>query len=121
MSITTTLDGTSARISWRGDVDFDTVPVLRAAADALPADVADLLWDLNDAPFMDVTGLHFLFATALVDGPNRRTRVMGLRQQPLRLLLLAADLDPAAFDISRLPQEFRSPTPNRTCPAVPSS
>ncbi|MEU3027738.1 hypothetical protein ACPCBC_19340 [Streptomyces incarnatus] len=109
MYATTTLDGTSARISWRGDVDFDTLPALRAAADALPAGVADLLWDLNDAPFMDVTGLHFLFAPTQVDGPNRRMTVTGLRQQPLRLLLLAADLDPAAFDIARLPPEFRPP------------
>ncbi|RRQ70135.1 hypothetical protein CQW39_34645 [Streptomyces griseofuscus] len=108
MSITTTLDGTSARIAWRGDVDFDTVPVLRAAADALPADVADLLWDLKDAPFMDVTGLHFLFAHAQARGRSRRTTVTGLRQQPLRLLLLAVDLDPAAFDSPGLPPESRS-------------
>ncbi|MEU9925182.1 hypothetical protein AB0H51_28505 [Streptomyces griseoluteus] len=102
MNITTAIDGTSARITARGDIDFGTLPPLRAAADALPARVTDLLWDLHHTAFMDVAGLHLLFDRTPVDGPDRRTTVTGLRQQPLRLLLLATDLHPATFDLSRL-------------------
>ena len=64
--------------------------------------MTDLLWDLNHTPFMDVAGLHLLFAPAPLDGPDRRTTVTGLRRQPLRLLLLAADMHPDTFDFSRL-------------------
>ncbi|MFF4397204.1 STAS domain-containing protein [Streptomyces sp. NPDC001480] len=118
MNITTAIDGTSARITLRGDVDFDTLPPLRSAADALPAHVTDLLWDLHHTPFMDVAGLHLLFDHTPVDGPARRTTVTGLRQQPLRLLLLAADLHPATFDVSRLrpetpPAAFQQAAPER--------
>jgi hypothetical protein len=102
MNVTIVIDGTSARIALRGDIDFDTLPPLRAAADALPEHVTDLLWDLNDTPFMDVAGLHLLFAHAPINGPDRRTTVTGLHQQPLRLLLLAADVHPDSFDLARL-------------------
>jgi hypothetical protein len=50
---------------------------------------------------MDVAGLHLLFPTTS-SGPKRRTTVTGLRAQPLSLLLLAADVNPAAFDFTRL-------------------
>ncbi|MFH8798011.1 STAS domain-containing protein [Streptomyces sp. NPDC017936] len=102
MNITTAIDGTSARITLRGDIDFDTLSPLRSAVDALPAHVTDLLWDLNHTAFMDVAGLHLLFAPAPLDGPDRRTTVTGLRRQPLRLLLLAADVHPHAVDLTRL-------------------
>ncbi|WP_081236418.1 STAS domain-containing protein [Streptomyces viridosporus] len=118
MNITTTIDGTSARIALRGDIDFDTLPPLRAAAQALPAHVTDLMWDLNHTAFMDTAGLHLLFAPVSPDGPDRRTTVTGLRQQPLRLLLLAADLYPATFDLARLfpdtpPTDFQQAAPKR--------
>ncbi|MGW0817984.1 STAS domain-containing protein [Streptomyces viridiviolaceus] len=103
MNITTTIDGTSARITLYGDIDFDTLPPVRAAAEALPAHVSDLLWDLNHMAFMDVAGLNFLFTPIPPGaGPERRTTVTGLRRQPLRLLLLAADVHPATFDFARL-------------------
>ncbi|GHB74797.1 hypothetical protein GCM10010377_76550 [Streptomyces viridiviolaceus] len=103
MNITTTIDGTSARITLYGDIDFDTLPPVRAAAEALPAQVSDLLWDLNHTAFMDVAGLHLLFTPTLPGGcPKRRMTVTGLRHQPLRLLLLAADVHPATFDLARL-------------------
>ena len=102
MDITTTITGTTARITPRGDLDFDTLPPLRAAADALPAHVTDLLWDLDHTPFMDLAGLHLLFAPTPPHGPDRRTTVTGLRPQPLRLLLLAADTNAATFDLARL-------------------
>ncbi|MEU6106582.1 hypothetical protein, partial [Streptomyces flaveolus] len=103
MNITTTIDGTSARITVRGEIDYDTMSPLRAAADGLPPQVTDLLWDLNHTAFMDVAGLHLLFTPSPSgSGPVRRTTVRGLRPQPLRLLLLAAELRPATFDLTRL-------------------
>ncbi|MFF8406200.1 STAS domain-containing protein [Streptomyces sp. NPDC014846] len=102
MNVTTVIDGPTARITPRGDIDFDTLSPLRTAADTLPAHVSDLLWDLSQTPFMDLAGLHLLFTPTSTEGPGRRTSVTGLRAQPLRLLLLAADTSPAAFDLARL-------------------
>ncbi|MER6277066.1 hypothetical protein ABT202_12240 [Streptomyces sp900105245] len=42
MNSITTLNGTTATITVRSDIDFDTLPPLRAAADALPAHVTHL-------------------------------------------------------------------------------
>ncbi|MFE6410939.1 lipid asymmetry maintenance protein MlaB [Streptomyces sp. NPDC057837] len=111
MNITTTIDGTAARIRSCGEIDFDTLPPLRAAADALPPQVTDLEWDLTGTLFMDVAGLHLLF-TPPTTGPQRRTTVTGLGAQPLWLLLTAADADPAVFDLAPLlpdipPARFR--------------
>ncbi|MFF0885408.1 STAS domain-containing protein [Streptomyces sp. NPDC003456] len=114
MNITTTIDGTSATIAAHGDIDFDTLPPLRAAAAALPPHIRDLQWDLTGTAFMDVAGLHLLFR-ATANSPDCRTTVTGLRPQPLWLLLRAADADPATFDLSRLlpdvpPPGFRPAT-----------
>jgi hypothetical protein len=119
MDITTVIDGAYARITPRGDIDFSTLPLLRTAADALPAHVSDLLWDVHHTPFMDVAGLHLFFTPAPPGAPARRTSVTGLRRQPLRLLLLASDLHPAIFDLSRLlpdtlPTDFRQAAPERS-------
>ncbi|MDT0390907.1 STAS domain-containing protein [Streptomyces dubilierae] len=110
MNIVTTLDGPTARISPCGEVDFDTLPPLRAAADALPPQVTELQWDLSRTAFMDIAGLHLLFGPG--SGPRRRTTVTGLRDQPLWLLLTAADANPDVFDLARLlpdipPARFR--------------
>ncbi|MZF88798.1 STAS domain-containing protein [Streptomyces sp. SID5643] len=103
MNITTTIDGTTARISPSGELDFDTLPPLRATVDALPPHVTDLQWDLGGTVFMDVTGLNFLFAPGPHDSaPGRRTTVTGLNRQPLWLLLLASEVRPTGFDLSRL-------------------
>ncbi|MFF5025294.1 STAS domain-containing protein [Streptomyces collinus] len=102
MNTITTLDGTTATIAVRGDIDFDTLPPLRAAADALPAHVTGLRWDLNHTLFMDIAGLHLLFAPTPPGRPDRRIAVTGLRPQPLRLLRLAAGTNPATFRLDRL-------------------
>lgn len=102
MSITTMIDGTSARISVGGEIDFDTLPSLCAAVEALPLQVIDLQWDLTLTSFMDVAGLHLLFTPATSSGPERRATVTGLRAQPLSLLLMASDVNPTVFDLSRL-------------------
>jgi ABC-type transporter Mla MlaB component len=108
MNITTTIDGTRARIAARGEIDFDTLPPLRAAVAALPPQVTDLQWDLTGTPFMDIAGLHLLFDPA-ASGPDCRTTVTGLGSQPLWLLLTAADAAPAVFDLSRLLPDIAPP------------
>ncbi|SFY52367.1 hypothetical protein [Streptomyces sp. F-1] len=102
MNITTRIDGTFARLSPCGEIDFATLPPLRAAVDALPPQVTDLQWDLTLTPFMDVAGLHLLFTPTTSSGHKRRATVTGLHTQPLSLLLMAADVHPTAFDLSRL-------------------
>ncbi|MFB7829321.1 STAS domain-containing protein [Streptomyces hydrogenans] len=102
MNITTTITGTSARISPHGEIDFYTLPPLRTAVNQLPGHVLDLLWDLEHLSFTDVAGLRMLFCPAPQGDPQYRTAVTNLRDQPLQLLLIAADLFPAAYDLSRL-------------------
>ncbi|MEU2021422.1 STAS domain-containing protein [Streptomyces sp. NPDC016469] len=103
MDITTVINGTSARISPIGEIDSDTLAPLRAATDALPPHVTDVQWDLHDAPFMDVAGLHLLLSPRARRGaPGRSVTVTGLRPQPLRLLLLAADISPVTFGTAPL-------------------
>ncbi|MGW5372375.1 STAS domain-containing protein [Streptomyces sp. NPDC004009] len=115
MNTITTIDGTTATITVRGDIDFDTLPSISAAADALPAHVTVLLWDLNHTFFMDIAGLNLLFAPTPPDRPDRRTTVTGLRSQPLRLLRLAAETNPAAFPLDRLLHGPRSGIPAQFC------
>jgi ABC-type transporter Mla MlaB component len=77
-----------------GEIDYTTLPTLRAAAAELPPGVTELVWDLHDARFMDVAGLHLLFEQPSPQGPPRKTTVTNLAPQPLRLLLLAAEVNP---------------------------
>ncbi|MEU0896621.1 hypothetical protein [Streptomyces massasporeus] len=100
MNVTTTLDGTSARIGVRGEIDFDTLPPLRAAAAALPPQVPDPEWDLTGAPS---------WTSAVCTCCSVRPRAVrpaedrgGLGPQPLWPLLTASETDPAVFDLSRL-------------------
>ncbi|MFI7345305.1 STAS domain-containing protein [Streptomyces sp. NPDC049936] len=99
MYITTTIDGSRARISLDGEIDFHTLPLLRAVTVSLQACVAELLWDLEAATFMDIAGLHLLFDPTLPGSSPRRTTVTGLGPQPL--LTLATDLNPN-IDLMRL-------------------
>jgi ABC-type transporter Mla MlaB component len=101
MNITMTVDGTFARICVCGEIDFDSLPRLRSAAAALPVQVSDLQWDLTGTSFMDIAGLHLLFNTT-TSSPDCRTTVTGLGRQPLWLLLMAADANPAVFDLCHL-------------------
>ncbi|GGR48008.1 hypothetical protein GCM10010497_59220 [Streptomyces cinereoruber] len=98
MNITTTITGTTARITPHGELDLGTLPSLRAVVDRLPPQVTDLLWDLEHLPFTDIAGLRLIFAPA----PHHRTTMTGLQDQPLQLLLIAADLFPAIYDLTRL-------------------
>ncbi|MEU7702632.1 hypothetical protein [Streptomyces sp. NPDC039028] len=102
MNITTTITGTTARLTPHGEIDFDTLPPLHSAVDRLPPPVTDLLWDLEHLTFTDIAGLHLLFGTAPHGHPRYRTTVANLRDQPLQLLLTATELFPAAYDVSRL-------------------
>lgn len=101
------------------DAFNDTLPPLRAVADALPPQVTDLEWDLTGTPFTDVAGLHLLF-TPPTTSPRHRTTVTGLREQPLCLVLTAADADPAAFDLTRLLPDLPQPHSGLRPPERPS-
>lgn len=46
---------------------------------------------------MDIAGLHLLFAPTPPGHPYRRITVTELSPQPLRLLRLAAETNPATF------------------------
>ena len=102
MNVITKITGPTARITPQGDIDFGTLPLLHAAVERLPSYVTVLLWDLEHTSFTDVAGLRLLFGPAPESSPHRRTAAMRLHDQPLHLLLLAADLFPEAYDISRL-------------------
>ncbi|MYS05537.1 STAS domain-containing protein [Streptomyces sp. SID6041] len=102
MNVTTTITGTTARLTPHGEIDFDTLPPLHSAVDRLPRHVTDLVWELEHLTFTDVAGLQLLFGTAPHGHTRYRTTVTNLRDQPLQLLLIAADLFPAAYDVSRL-------------------
>ncbi|MFB7031611.1 MULTISPECIES: STAS domain-containing protein [unclassified Streptomyces] len=102
MNITTTITGTSARITPHGEIDLDTLPPLRAAVDRLPPHVTGLVWDLEHLSFTDIAGLRLLFGPAPQGSVCRRTSVTSLREQPLQLLLIAADLFPTVYDVAQL-------------------
>ncbi|BDM74460.1 hypothetical protein HEK616_79470 (plasmid) [Streptomyces nigrescens] len=96
MLISTTHDGATAVISPVGEIDFVALPELLAAAQELPRSVSQVTWDLREALFMDVAGLHLLVHQRLACLDTDRTlTVTGLHQQPLRLLRLAQELFPA--------------------------
>ncbi|MGQ4431344.1 MULTISPECIES: STAS domain-containing protein [unclassified Streptomyces] len=103
MNITTVTNGTHARITPHGAIDYHTLPGLQAAARTLPADILHLTWDLHDTPFMDIAALHLLDPTA--GAPQPSTSVIGLKTQPLALLRLAAALFPAVGWQRFLPDE----------------
>jgi anti-anti-sigma factor len=95
MRFTLRIDDTVARITVYGDIDYYTLPTLRSAAAGLSPHATELLWDLRDARFMDVAGLHLLFEPRSQEGTTRKTTVTNLGPQPLRLLVLAAGVNPA--------------------------
>ncbi|MFB7090501.1 STAS domain-containing protein [Streptomyces sp. NPDC056296] len=108
MYITTTTDGTSVRIVPHGTIDYATLPALRAALNELSPAVRDVTWDLHDAVFMDVAGLHLLSETpphAPYPERQRTVAVAGLASQPLRLLKLAAELFPTRAFACLLPAD----------------
>ncbi|MFE2538074.1 lipid asymmetry maintenance protein MlaB [Streptomyces sp. NPDC059371] len=96
MRVTTTSDGVTAVITPYGEIDFHVLPRLLTASQDLPPSVTQVTWDLRGARFMDVAGLHLLIHQRMTCADTGRTlNVTGLRQQPLRLLQLAAELFPA--------------------------
>lgn len=109
MRVTTTSDGVTAVITPRGVIDFDVLPQLLAAGRELAPFVTQVTWDLQQALFMDVAGLHLLIHQRLACSDTGRTLIVtGLRQQPLHLLQLAHELFPAeqwgSFLPDRLPR-----------------
>ncbi|MBM9624381.1 STAS domain-containing protein [Streptomyces zhihengii] len=96
MNITTDIHGTSATLTPHGDIDFQHLDQLRATLHRLPPAVTAVAWDLRDAHFVDVAGLHLLNTA---DAPARATSLTHLHPQPRRLLTIACELFPDAdFD-----------------------
>jgi anti-anti-sigma regulatory factor len=96
MLITITVDGATAVISPIGDIDFGTLPDLTASGRFLPESVTRMTWDMSEATFVDVAGLHLLVHERRDSLRAGRTlTVTGLGYQPTRLLQVAHELFPA--------------------------
>jgi len=96
MLISTTIDGATAVISPIGAIDFHALPRLVASGRYLPDSVTQMTWDLSEATFVDVAGLHLLVQErreCLQVG--RALSITGLGDQPQRLLQVAQELFPA--------------------------
>lgn len=105
MLITTSKDGVAVVISPNGEIDFDALPGLLAAEREIPHSVTQVTWDLRDAAFMDVAGLHLLLQQRLVCWDSHRTLIVtGLQKQPTQLLQLAEELFPAGHWSDFLPE-----------------
>ncbi|MEU6057020.1 STAS domain-containing protein [Streptomyces sp. NPDC047097] len=97
MDSTTEVAGEAAWITPHGDIDFSSLPSLRAAAARLPAAVTSLTWDLRDVSFLDLAGLHLLAEQAnCARLASRALSVIRLQPQPRRLLKVATELFPGA-------------------------
>ncbi|MER5884902.1 STAS domain-containing protein [Streptomyces sp. NPDC001941] len=95
MFITSKVDGTTAVLTARGEIDFDALPELVNASAALPPSVTEVTWELREAPFMDIAGLHLLIHQRLAcEQAGRKLTVTGLHRQPLHLLEMAQNLFP---------------------------
>ncbi|MER6440169.1 STAS domain-containing protein [Streptomyces sp. NPDC001185] len=80
----------------RGEIDFDTLTVLLARTEELPASVTGVNWDLRHGQFVDVAGLHLLAdQRQACQDAGRILSVVGVERQPRRLLQLARELFPA--------------------------
>lgn len=96
MNITTEIHGSAATLTPRGDIDYQHLDQLRDTLLQLPPSVTAVAWDLRDAPFVDVAGLHLLSTPA---EPRRATSLTNLKPQHRRLLTIACELFPDAdFD-----------------------
>ncbi|MFB7779553.1 STAS domain-containing protein [Streptomyces bauhiniae] len=90
-----TVEQTTAVLAPYGNIDISSVPDLVFVAGALPEEVTEVVWDLRHVRFMDSAGLHLLMnqrKDCRIAG--RGLRVRGLRDQPMRLVELIADLRP---------------------------
>ncbi|MFE3265542.1 STAS domain-containing protein [Streptomyces sp. NPDC059215] len=96
MLLSVTSDRTAVVFTPRGEIDFDTLTELLARTEELPASVTGVTWDLRQAQFIDVAGLHLLAGQRQdCQDAGRILAVVGLERQPRRLLQLAQELFPA--------------------------
>ncbi|MER7682326.1 STAS domain-containing protein [Streptomyces sp. NPDC096934] len=95
MICTVTDAGVTVVFTPRGEIDSDTLPGLLSATRALPESVTGVTWDLREAQFIDVAGLHLLVhQRAACQEAGRILTVVGLGRQPRRLLELAWEVFP---------------------------
>ncbi|MGW3852980.1 STAS domain-containing protein [Streptomyces fagopyri] len=86
------------------DIDGDTLPGLLSAAHVLPDSVTGVTWDLREAHFIDVAGLHLLVhQRSACQEAGRLLTVVGLGRQPRRLLELAWEVFPEGWWADFLP------------------
>ncbi|MER7760969.1 STAS domain-containing protein [Streptomyces sp. NPDC097619] len=91
----TSIDGDTAVITPRGDIDHDSLPGLESAAGLLPTSVTRVVWDFHRVHFMAVAALHLLDRQRSACQEARTTLVVtGLLAQPRHLLLMAAQAIP---------------------------
>ncbi|MEU0039558.1 STAS domain-containing protein [Streptomyces sp. NPDC006333] len=96
MIFTVTDAGVTAVITPSGEIDSDTLPGLLSAVHLLPEFVTGVTWDLRQAQFVDVAGLHLLVhQRSACQEAGRILTVVGLGRQPKRLLELAREVSPA--------------------------
>lgn len=96
----------AAIVTPHGDIDFEALPSLRAAAHVLPAEVRKVTWDLSHVSFADTAVLHLLDEQCLAAHHHaRRVFVRGLRPQPSRLFQVAATTLPDCNWAEILPSE----------------
>jgi anti-anti-sigma regulatory factor len=106
MLISTTTEGPAAVVTPCGEITFDALPLLLAAHRTLPPAIDEVIWDLRQAPFMDITGLHLLVDQRIASRKaGRRLTITGLQDQPLRLVRLAQELFPEDHWTDFLPHE----------------
>ncbi|MET9123334.1 STAS domain-containing protein [Streptomyces sp. NPDC004528] len=96
MIFTVTDAGVTAVFTPHGEIDSDSLPDLLSAVHMLPESVTGVTWDLREARYMDVAGLHLLVhQRSACQEAGRILTVVGLGRQPQRLLELAWELFPA--------------------------
>ncbi|MFH8569957.1 STAS domain-containing protein [Streptomyces sp. NPDC017993] len=85
----------------RGEIDRACEPDLNRLLDSLPITLSDLVLDMQDVRFMDVTGLHFL-CDLHQRTARRHTRLhtRGWQAQPRYLLHAAVHLNMQGQDLN---------------------
>ncbi|MFE4547351.1 STAS domain-containing protein [Streptomyces sp. NPDC056785] len=85
MIFTVTDAGATAVFTPHGEIDSDSLPDLLSAVHMLPESVTGVTWDLREARFMDVAGLHLLVhQRSACQEAGRILTVVGLGRQPQR-------------------------------------
>ncbi|MET7480275.1 ANTAR domain-containing protein [Streptomyces sp. NPDC005648] len=87
LAIRSEMKGTTAVLTFHGELVYGCVPVLEHALDKLPRTSTELVLDMADVSFMDSSGLEFLVRLQeYSDLGDLPVRTVNWRGQPLRVL-----------------------------------